>query len=159
MPVEHGLRRADECDGPVPEVDEVRDGRSCGGLEVEVDAREPARVAGQPDEDGRLSLSTEQRQSRVVGLDVHHDDGVHHGPGRHPLDARVVVLGQQQRVVLVRVPAVGGGDAETVFTVRRDGDVVRAEAHGLVGSWALALVHGGDPSAPAAGADGLELGV
>lgn len=102
-PAEHRAGRADEGDLPVPEPGEVVHGGPSGGLEVQVDAREPGGVAGQADEHGRLALPAQDGQPGVLGLDVHHDHGVDHGAGRDPLDPVVVVLGEQQDVVLERL--------------------------------------------------------
>ena len=88
-----------------PEPGEVSHRGPAGRLEVQVDAGEPGRVTGQADEHGRLALSTQDRQPRVLGLDVHHDHGVHHRPGGDPFDPVVVVLGEQQHVVLERLRA------------------------------------------------------
>lgn len=104
-PAEHRTGGSDEGDLTVPEPGEVVHRGPTDGLEVEVDAAEPGGVAGQPDEDGRLALATQDGQPGVLGLDVHHDHGVDHRAGRDPLDPVVVVLGEQQDVVLERLRA------------------------------------------------------
>ena len=99
---QHRPRGADERDLPVPEPGEVVDRRAPDRLEVEVHAGEPGGVAWQADEHGGLPLAAQDGQPGVLRLDVHHDHGVDHRPGRDPLDAVVVILREQQDVVLVR---------------------------------------------------------
>ncbi len=104
-PAQHRPRGADERDLPVTETGQVVDGHPAHGLEVQVDAGEPGGVARQTDQDRGLLLSAQDRQPGVLGLDVHHQHGVDHRAGRHPLDALVVVLREQQDVVLVGLGA------------------------------------------------------
>src|SRR5699024_4811389 len=56
-------RVPDIAEAAVAEVSEVADGGATRRLEVEVDARERARVGGQPDEDGRLAQAGERTEA------------------------------------------------------------------------------------------------
>lgn len=108
---EHRPGGADERDLPVPEPGEVGHRGPSGGLEVQVDAREPGGVAGQADEHGGLALLAQDGQPGVLGLDIHHDHRVDHRAGRDAFDPVVVVLGEQQDVVLERLrPRDDAGD-------------------------------------------------
>ncbi len=126
-PADHGLRGPDERDLAVPEARQVLHGDAAGCLEVQVHAREAGGVPRQPDEDGGLLLAPQDGQPRVLRLDVHHEDGVDHRAGRHPLDPVVVVLGEQEDVVLVGLGA--GHDAGHELHDHADVDVHSQRSH------------------------------